>query len=59
MKPVEIGDIVMGGGNPLVLVAGPCVIESEQHLLDVGAAIKRMSRQQGVPFILKSSFDKA
>jgi 2-dehydro-3-deoxyphosphooctonate aldolase (KDO 8-P synthase) len=58
-KQVRIGELRLGGGAPLVLVAGPCVIESEDHLLKTGEAIKAVCDARGVPFILKSSFDKA
>jgi 2-dehydro-3-deoxyphosphooctonate aldolase (KDO 8-P synthase) len=52
------GDIVLGGG-PLVLIAGPCVIESERHLIDLGREIGAIARRAGVPYIFKASFDKA
>lgn len=42
-----------------MLVAGPCVIESEDHLLRVGEAIRTVCEAHRVPFVLKSSFDKA
>ncbi len=58
-KQVRIGDLVVGGGAPLLLVAGPCVIESEDHLLRTGEAIMAACHAEGVPFILKSSYDKA
>jgi 2-dehydro-3-deoxyphosphooctonate aldolase (KDO 8-P synthase) len=58
-KEIRIGDLKLGGGAPLLLVAGPCVIESEDHLLKTGEAIKSVCDARGVPFILKSSFDKA
>jgi 2-dehydro-3-deoxyphosphooctonate aldolase (KDO 8-P synthase) len=58
-KQIRIGDLTLGGGAPLVLVAGPCVIESEEHLLKTGEAIKVACDAHGVPFVLKSSYDKA
>ncbi|MCZ7625549.1 MAG: 3-deoxy-8-phosphooctulonate synthase [Candidatus Methylomirabilota bacterium] len=58
-REVRIGDLTLGGGHPLMLAAGPCVIESEDHLLRVGEAIKAICEACGVPFILKSSYDKA
>ena len=58
-REVSIGVVKVGGGNPLVLVAGPCVIESEEHLLRTGEAIKAACDAHGVPFVLKSSYDKA
>jgi 2-dehydro-3-deoxyphosphooctonate aldolase (KDO 8-P synthase) len=58
-KQVRIGKLTLGGGAPLLLVAGPCVIESEDHLLGIGEAIKAVCETRRVPFILKSSYDKA
>ena len=58
-KQVRIGELTLGGGAPLLLVAGPCVIESEDHLLRTGEAIKEACNDHRVPFILKSSYDKA
>ena len=48
-----------GLNNPLFLIAGPCVIESRQMALDTAEALKRISKELGVPFIYKSSYDKA
>ncbi len=45
--------------HPLFLIAGPCVIESEQLALDTAGALKAMTDELGIPFIYKSSFDKA
>ncbi|MBZ0169617.1 MAG: 3-deoxy-8-phosphooctulonate synthase [Kofleriaceae bacterium] len=58
-RKVQIGSLTLGGGAPLMLVAGPCVIESEDHLLRVGEAIRTVCEAHRVPFVLKSSFDKA
>jgi 2-dehydro-3-deoxyphosphooctonate aldolase (KDO 8-P synthase) len=49
----------LGGGAPLVLIAGPCAIESRQHALETAQALKEITAAAGVPFIYKSSFDKA
>ena len=59
MNPVAIGEIAIGGGRPLVLIAGPCVIESEAHASELAGRLTAMTRQLGVPFIFKASFDKA
>ncbi len=59
MKTVTVGNIKIGGKNPLVLIAGPCAIESESHCLEVGRAIKGIAAKLRVPYIFKSSFDKA
>lgn len=58
-KIVEAGGVGIGGGLPLVLIAGPCIIESEELVLDIGAALKDICASLGVPFVLKTSYDKA
>jgi 2-dehydro-3-deoxyphosphooctonate aldolase (KDO 8-P synthase) len=52
------GDVVFGRA-PLVLIAGPCVIESEAHALELGGMIAAAARSAGMPYIFKASFDKA
>jgi 2-dehydro-3-deoxyphosphooctonate aldolase (KDO 8-P synthase) len=59
VKPVQIGPLSIGGGQPLALIAGPCVIESAQHALDTASAIREITRRCGVPAIFKASYDKA
>ncbi len=49
----------MLGAAELVLIAGPCVIESPQHAVDLGGAIADIARRAGVPYVFKASFDKA
>jgi 2-dehydro-3-deoxyphosphooctonate aldolase (KDO 8-P synthase) len=56
---VAIGDVVIGGGQPLVLIGGGGVIESEGHALELAHAIREIAGRCGVPFIFKASFDKA
>jgi 2-dehydro-3-deoxyphosphooctonate aldolase (KDO 8-P synthase) len=56
---VQLRDFTIGGGHPLVLIAGPCVIESEAHALAVARILVEVSRRVGVPFVFKASFDKA
>ncbi len=58
-KVVKIGNISIGGHHPLVLIAGPCVIESEQSSLEIARRIKRIAGEVKMPFIFKSSYDKA
>lgn len=58
-KQIRIGNVTLGGGGPLLLVAGPCVIESEEHLLRTGEVIKEICAACRVPLVLKSSYDKA
>lgn len=59
MSVVRIGDVAIGGGGPLALIGGPCVIESEAHALFLGGAIADVARDVGVPYVFKASFDKA
>jgi len=59
VNPVSIGPVTIGGGQPLVLIGGPCVIESEAHAVELGLAIAEIARRCGVPYIFKASFDKA
>ena len=56
---VQVGNICIGNGAPLVLIGGPCVIESEAHALSLGSAIAAITERLDVPFIFKASFDKA
>lgn len=58
-KEIKISGVKIGGKNPLVLIAGPCVIESEKHCLEMAKRLKDITHKLGVPFIFKSSFDKA
>jgi len=59
VNPLTLGDIAIGGGSPFVLIAGPCVIESEQHATDLAGQIADIARRARVPFIFKASYDKA
>ena len=59
MREVVVGDVTVGGDQPLVLIAGPCVIESAQHAHGLAIAIRDVARRCGVPLIFKASFDKA
>jgi len=56
---IRVKNIKIGQGNPLVLIAGPCVIESEKACIDTAKRIKDIAERAGMPFIFKSSFDKA
>jgi len=59
MNPIRISDIAIGVRNPLVLIAGPCVIESESKCLNTAKQIQDICAKLKIPFIFKSSFDKA
>jgi 2-dehydro-3-deoxyphosphooctonate aldolase (KDO 8-P synthase) len=56
---IEIGPIQIGDGLPIALIAGPCVIESEAHAMEMACAIRDIARARNIPFIFKASFDKA
>ena len=59
-RRVEITrDLGFGDGAPLALIAGPCVIESEAHALRMARALSAIARERSVPYVFKSSFDKA
>jgi 2-dehydro-3-deoxyphosphooctonate aldolase (KDO 8-P synthase) len=59
VTPLKLGDITIGGGSPFVLIAGPCVIESEAHAVDLAGRLTDIARRTRVPFIFKASYDKA
>jgi 2-dehydro-3-deoxyphosphooctonate aldolase (KDO 8-P synthase) len=54
----QVGEVHIGSGN-LFLIAGPCVIESEEHAIRMAEIIKGVTRALGFPFIFKASYDKA
>ncbi len=56
---VQIGSFKVGAGNRPFLIAGPCVIESEQLVLDTAGKIAEIAQSLGIPYVFKSSFDKA
>ena len=58
-RHVSVGPVVFGNDLPLVLIAGPCQMESRAHALETAAALKEMAQAAGIPLIYKSSFDKA
>lgn len=56
---ISIGSLRLGGGNPLFLIAGPCVIETESHARMMAERVARIAGDAGVPYIFKASYDKA
>ena len=58
-KKIKIGGFEIGGGRPLALIAGPCVIESADSALRHAASIKSVADRVGMPLVFKSSYDKA
>ncbi len=59
MSTISVGGFQAGSGQPLFLVCGPCVIESEEHAVRMGRAVRDAAAAAGVPVIFKASFDKA
>ena len=59
-KEVRIGALTIGGAHtPLVLIAGPCVIEGEEFTLFVAQRLKEIAQEISIPLIFKASYDKA
>lgn len=58
-EKIPIGPAALGGGGKLLLIAGPCVIESERHAREMAEVLARTAGDIGLPFVFKSSFDKA
>lgn len=56
---MKINNFEIGNGNPFFLIAGPCVIESEQMAFDTAGYLKEITENLGINFVYKSSFDKA
>lgn len=59
MTAVRIGPAVVGAGHPLVLIGGPCAIENEKHALMTAERLATIAADRHVPFVYKSSYDKA
>jgi len=59
MNKVKIGNFLVGGGEPLTLLAGPCVLEGLDRCLLIGRTIKDICQKLGVNYVFKASFDKA
>jgi len=58
-RAVRVGGVALGGGHPLALIAGPCVIESRAACIDLARRLSRLAAQERIPFIFKASYDKA
>lgn len=59
MNKVKVADFEIGAGEPLVLLAGPCVLEGLDRCLYIGRTIKEITQRLGIPYVFKASFDKA
>ena len=58
MNEVRVGEIRIGKGNPLVLIAGPCVLESEPLALEIAEQLRQLCRTLKIPLIFKASYEK-
>jgi 2-dehydro-3-deoxyphosphooctonate aldolase (KDO 8-P synthase) len=58
-REIALGSLRLGGGNPLFLIAGPCVIESEGHARMMAEKVAKVATDAGLPYIFKASYDKA
>src|SRR6202043_3069013 len=58
-REIALGTLRLGGGNPLFLIAGPCVIESEAHARAMAEKVAKIAADAGIPYIFKASYDKA
>jgi 2-dehydro-3-deoxyphosphooctonate aldolase (KDO 8-P synthase) len=58
-KSIRVGRLVIGGGAPLALIAGPCVIEEEEKTMAIARYLKELTEKLAIPFIFKASYDKA
>src|ERR1700691_3435221 len=58
-RVVSVGRLRIGAGQPLALIAGPCVIESETHAMDMAVKLEKIASVAGIPLIFKASYDKA
>lgn len=59
LDPIKIGDVSLGGGGPLFLIAGPCVIEDRDTTLETARFLKGLKEETGIPVVFKASYDKA
>jgi 2-dehydro-3-deoxyphosphooctonate aldolase (KDO 8-P synthase) len=58
-REIALGPLRLGANNPLFLIAGPCVVESEAHARKMAESIAKIADDAGVPYIFKASYDKA
>ena len=59
MHIVNVGPYKVGPGQPMLLFAGPCVLEGYEHSLAIGQEVKRICEKLGMPYVFKASYDKA
>jgi 2-dehydro-3-deoxyphosphooctonate aldolase (KDO 8-P synthase) len=58
-REIQLASLRLGGANPLFLIAGPCVIESESHARMMAERVAKIAADHGIPYIFKASYDKA
>jgi 2-dehydro-3-deoxyphosphooctonate aldolase (KDO 8-P synthase) len=58
-REIALNSLRLGGNNPLFLIAGPCVIESEAHARKIAEQVARITADAGIPYVFKASYDKA
>lgn len=59
MNSVQFAGLTVGAGQPLLLIAGPCVLESEAHAIETAIELRDIARRAGVQYVFKASYDKA
>jgi 2-dehydro-3-deoxyphosphooctonate aldolase (KDO 8-P synthase) len=59
VSSIQFAGLTIGAGAPLLLIAGPCVIESESHAVETAQALRAIAHRTGVQFVFKASYDKA
>lgn len=59
MGRIDVGNVAITKGGPFTVIAGPCVIESQEHCFFMASALQKICQEFGVQFIFKASFDKA
>ena len=59
VRPVEFSGLSVGSRAPLLLIAGPCVIESESHAVETAMQVREIAQRTGVQYVFKASYDKA
>jgi 2-dehydro-3-deoxyphosphooctonate aldolase (KDO 8-P synthase) len=59
VAPAAAGDVTIGSGHPLAFIVGPCVIESEAHVIETALQVREIAARVGAPVVFKASYDKA
>lgn len=59
VHPVQFAGLTVGGDAPLLLIAGPCIIESEAHAIETALQVRDIAARAGVAYVFKASYDKA